>query len=98
MYLHLHSWTVCAKLSFTCLLLSYDDHRNSGLIVGKKLFYIKYYSIAFSIIPGVAGGLALELGGSLPRIGNRFAIGLNATSLKLLENKYEKSLYPLCNG
>jgi hypothetical protein len=43
------------------LLLSYDDHRNSGLIVGKELFFFKYYSIAFSIRPGVAGGLALEL-------------------------------------
>jgi hypothetical protein len=58
---YLHSWTVCAKLFFTCLLLSYDDHRNSGLIVGKERFFFKYYSIAFSILPGVAGGLALEL-------------------------------------
>jgi hypothetical protein len=58
---YLHSWTVCAKLSFTCLLLSYDGHRNSGLIVGKELFFFKYYSIAFFILPGVAGGLALEL-------------------------------------
>jgi hypothetical protein len=52
---------VCAKLSFTWLLLSYDDHRNSGLIVGKELFFFKYYSIAFAILPGVAGGLAWEL-------------------------------------
>jgi hypothetical protein len=43
------------------LLLSYDDHRNSGLIVGEELFFFKYYSIAFFILPGVAGGLALEL-------------------------------------
>jgi len=39
----------------------YDDHRNSGPIVGKVLFFFKYYSIPFSILPGVAGGLALEL-------------------------------------
>jgi hypothetical protein len=44
------------------LLLSYDGHRNSDLIVGKELFFFKYYSIAFSILPGVAGGLAWELG------------------------------------
>jgi len=31
------------------------------LIVRKELFFFKYYSIAFSILPGVAGGLALEL-------------------------------------
>jgi hypothetical protein len=43
------------------LLLSYDGHRNSGSIVGKELFFFKYYSIAFFILPGVAGGLALEL-------------------------------------
>jgi hypothetical protein len=43
------------------LLLSYDGHRNSGPIVEKELFFFKYYSIAFAILPGVAGGLALEL-------------------------------------
>jgi len=58
---YLHSHTVCDKLSFACLLLSYDGHRNSGLIVGKELFFIKYYTIAFAILPGVAGGLAREL-------------------------------------
>jgi len=26
--------------------------------------FVKYYSIAFSILPGIAGGLALELGHS----------------------------------
>ena len=26
-----------------------------------RSFFIKYYSIAFSILPGIAGGLALEL-------------------------------------
>jgi len=33
----------------------------AAFIVGKELFFFKYYSIAFSILPGVAGGLALEL-------------------------------------
>ena len=58
---YLHSHTVCDNLFFICLLLSYDGHRNSGTIVGKELFYFKYYNIVFSILPGVAEGLALEL-------------------------------------
>jgi hypothetical protein len=28
----------------------------------KRSFFVKYYSIAFAILPGKAGGLAVELG------------------------------------
>ncbi len=82
---YLHSWTVCAELSFTCLLLSCDDHRNSGLIVGKELFFFKYYSIAFSILPGVAGGLAWELFTILAEIRIHFRI--TGSSLTILPSR-----------
>jgi len=31
--------------------------------------FVKYYSIAFSILPGIAGGLALELIGAMREVG-----------------------------
>jgi hypothetical protein len=51
---------VCDKLFFILKLLS----KNPGLSLiplfyRKELFY-KYYSIAFVILPGIAGGLALS--------------------------------------
>jgi hypothetical protein len=57
---YLHSQTVCDKLFFILKLLS----KNPGLSLipvfyRKELFY-KYYSIAFVILPGIAGGLALS--------------------------------------
>ncbi|RLB76843.1 MAG: hypothetical protein DRH24_17220, partial [Deltaproteobacteria bacterium] len=39
-------------------------HRiNTVSYIPKELFH-KYYSIAFAILPGIAGGLALELSSS----------------------------------
>jgi hypothetical protein len=43
------------------VLLSNIGHRiNTVPYIPKELF-LKYYSIAFAILPGIAGGLALEL-------------------------------------
>jgi len=45
------------------LLLPYRIGRRNGqaVTIRKELFYRKYYSIAFAILPSIAGGLALEL-------------------------------------
>ncbi len=43
------------------MLLSNIDRRiNTVSYIPKELFH-KYYSIAFAILPGIAGGIALEL-------------------------------------
>jgi len=58
---YFHSQTVCANVLFIKLLLSNTVHRiNTVPYISKELFN-KYYSIAFAILPGIAGGLALEL-------------------------------------
>ena len=52
---------MCANLFFIRLLLSNIVHKiNTVSYIPKELFH-KYYSIAFAILPGIAGGLALEL-------------------------------------
>ncbi|MBW2661544.1 MAG: hypothetical protein JRD93_06060 [Deltaproteobacteria bacterium] len=43
------------------MLLSYFGHRNSTVSFIRKKHFFKYYSIAFSILSGIAGGLAQEL-------------------------------------
>jgi len=44
------------------LLLSYAyATRTARLKLTQRSFFIKYYSIAFSTLPGIAGGLAGEL-------------------------------------
>jgi hypothetical protein len=60
----------------------------------KRSFFVKYYSIAFAILPGKAGGLAVELGffsvGAASRHGGT-AIGswleATPTNLNLLADK-----------
>jgi hypothetical protein len=49
---------LCVISFFHLLLLSYGS---APAYPTKWSFFVKYYSIAFSILPGVAGGLALEL-------------------------------------
>ena len=53
---------MCAKL-FLIIICSFlnDSHRISTVAIVQKEFLVKYYSIAFAILPSIAGGLALEL-------------------------------------
>lgn len=39
-----------------------------------RSFFTKYFSIAFAILPGVAGGLALELASMDLKIANRIIV------------------------
>ncbi len=43
------------------MLLSNIGHRINTVSYIPKEFFDKYYSIAFAILPGIAGGLALKL-------------------------------------
>ena len=47
------------------MLLLNDGHRISTIAIVQKEFFVKYYSIAFAILPSIAGGLALELANDL---------------------------------
>ena len=63
------------------MLLSYESDTGSAPAYSTKWsFFVKYYSIAFSILPGVAGGLALELLG-------RFPWANRGTILKILQQE-----------
>ena len=57
----IHSQTICAKLLFIDTLLSCQATDTALLLLYGRGVSVKYYSIAFSILPGVAGGLAMEL-------------------------------------
>jgi hypothetical protein len=58
---NLHSQTVCAKFFFIICSFLNDGHRISAVAIVQKEFLVKYYSIAFAILPSIAGGLALKL-------------------------------------
>ena len=47
---------------FSSQLLSFDSVTGAApSYLTTRSFFLKYYSIAFSILPGIAGGLAKEL-------------------------------------
>ena len=56
---YLHSHVVCANVLFMFLLLSGFGHRISTVSLPEGSFFVKYYSIAFVILPSIAGGLAV---------------------------------------
>ncbi len=59
---YLHSHTVCDRLLFIFNSFRGNSGQSSDpCFYDKELTYFKYYSTAFSILPGEAGGLALEL-------------------------------------
>ncbi len=59
---YLHSQTVCANLVFIRCLFSNIGRRINTVscYIPKELFH-KYYRIVFAILPGIAGGIALQL-------------------------------------
>jgi len=46
----------------------------------KRSFFVKYYSIAFAILPGKAGGLAVELSIPASEVARRFNQDRSAVS------------------
>ena len=58
---YLHSQTVCDKLFFTFSSFPIFIAGLAPAYYTEWSFFVKYYSIAFATLPGVAGGLALEL-------------------------------------
>jgi hypothetical protein len=56
--LHLHSQTVCDKLFFILAPFVFSGLGAAPTYLNEMGFFIKYYGIAFSILPGLAGGLA----------------------------------------
>ena len=58
---YLQSQTVCDKLFFTSCSFRIDSTGTAPSNLTKWSIFFKYYSIAFSILPGIAGGLAQEL-------------------------------------
>ena len=56
---YLHSQTVCDKLLFIYRSFRSNQARvQPRPILRQGAFFVKYYSIAFAILPGLAGGLA----------------------------------------
>ena len=57
---YLHSHTVCANFFSSFAPFEFRSQNQHCFLNSKELF-LKYYSIAFAILPSTAGGLALEL-------------------------------------
>jgi len=59
---YLHSHTVCARLFFIFNSFLLDRLLKQPYAILRKEFpFFKYFSLAFAILPSIAGGLALEL-------------------------------------
>ena len=94
---YLHSHTVCDKLLFILRSFRRSQGHPNALLSTKWSFFYKYFSIAFFILTGLAGGLASELiHAKLIGLVGRSRFAETAIPIHILWNKHLAVTYRIC--